>query len=241
MKKTISTLMLAIVSVVYAKEDDPAATPPPPPAAEAVVVRIYVTPVRGIMTETSQLTALPTHLHCPHALESGSIRLHRNQYTSPLRLKPGSPLLLKETSGEVYIREEIPADWDQVLAVLHPDEPGKNGRPRVDLYPADPEQVPKGWHTFRNALGAMVEIRFGESTHVLKDGESISLKPNADRERVFIREIGVERGRLYTGAVYRVEGRGSLHILSPRPDSGRRMRMLSLTGPLQAAPDVSSP
>ena len=215
----------------------PAPTPTPTPSPDPVEVRIFVQPLRGILTENSKIPRLPSTVHCVGALGNPAIQLYRGGYAKPVRLPAGAPLVLQLLEdgepGREIVRETFPREWEKVMVVLDPSPGGDGLRLRAEIFPAGQSRISAGWHTFTNRLETGVELRIGDQTHTLPAGESISVKATERRERIFIRETGTQRGRLYNGAIRRREDRGMLHLLSPHPGSARRIRVLSLGGPLE--------
>lgn len=234
MKTPLSLLLLGVLLPPLGAEDAPpaAATPAPTPGAE-VEIRLFVQPVRGILTENRQIAPLPPEVTADGALEPASLRLRYGQFTPPLRLPAGFPLVLREfrdgLPGPEIVREDLPGDETKWMGVVHPTIAREDGRLRVDLFPAGPEHIPVDGHTFINTMESELQLRIGERTQRLPGGESLSLKANARRERIYIEETDTPGGRRYSGSVTQQKGRGALHIISPRPGSARRIRVLSLS------------
>lgn len=205
---------------------------------ESVQIRIYTLPLRGILTDDSVLTGLPGRLLSEHSITPEICRLRRNSYTDTLHLVPGKSLRLVEKSPDedqniVYIDQELPKNSPVLVGLLNPEIQPDTQKPSLEVFPVSETESPAGYHTFLNGLPHVIEIKLENTTHNLTPGNSLSIKASDKRERIYIKELSENKGRIYTGAVYADESRGQLHIIRSHANSERRMDVISLSGPEQ--------
>jgi len=242
-------ILLSVTQIRAETQSSPTPVPLPsvPEAAPGTIrIRLFLPPIRGILAEDTSLTAFPAQVWLQTEDGPELMQLRRNGYTRSVTLStPGQVELFRVTAdgtkGKLYASAALPKDVDAGVALLAPDETDSEGRIPFQVYPLASIHSPAGWHSFLNHLEREVEIRLKDQTHHVPAGEQIALKLGEGRQRIFILESGGKHSRRYTGAIYPREQRGVLHVIKPRPDSTRRLEVVTLIGPLAPVSEENSP
>ncbi|GEM_PF-4119760 len=215
-------------------------------APGTIRVRFYIPPMRGILTEGSELPAFPPKVWVQTAQGATKLELRRNSYTQPVELETKEGVHLYRVTpdgmkGELYVESSLPEGADYGVALLDPARTTQDGIIPFKVFPLSSSRSPAGWHTFQNDLEREVEIRIQDQIHHLAAGERISLKLEDGRQRISLMESGGKHSRRYSGAVYPQQDRGVIHIILSQPNSTRRLQVLSLAGPRVALEDEVQP
>lgn len=199
-------------------------------------IRIFIPPIRGILTQESTLPSFPPKVWVDTLNGPQELRLSRNSYTQSITLARAKEFSLYRidgdgNKGELYCTATLPQDADSGVALLKPGQVTKAGSIPFTIFPLNPAHTPDGWHSFHNGLEREVELRIASQTLQIPSGERIAIKLDQGRQRVFLMEHGGKHSRRYTGAVYPQQNRGVLHVIEPQDGSTRRIKLTTLGGP----------
>lgn len=195
---------------------------------------VYVPPIRGILTEASQIPATPSHLLFTQADKVARVPIYRNGFSQPVELTAGVPVRISRPRlGEGYedlLTLEIPKTWGDLLMLLEPSGPAPFKDSAVKMVEISEAVLARKHIVFFNELDNPVELTLDERNHALDAGQRVSVAVEPGRHRIFLQEIDGTRGRRYTGAVFSHEDRGNLVLIAANAHSARRMEVMSLSG-----------
>jgi hypothetical protein len=224
-------------------------TPPPPPVHD-LMLSFYISPVRGILSEDTDLPGLEAvYLRDMHGVQQ--VPLARGTQTRPIRFTSDSPpvLFTAERAGEdeqgrprfrprTVAELSVPPDWDRALILLYPERRDEKGHwTAVPVW--NPEMtIPEGGVLFINSTPQTLVLEADGHSRTLESGRVLSMdsrRITSERYRLRIHGIdpnGTPRVLHSSMQRRRLEAGNILVLIAHSP---RRVRVLSLRD-LEAPP-----
>ncbi|MCC5846053.1 MAG: hypothetical protein JJU05_17530 [Verrucomicrobia bacterium] len=197
--------------------------------------RIYVPPVRGILTEDSQWAQVPSSVEVTTSEGTRSLRLSRNGYSRIFQVPPNGEVLVSRSeegsrTATPWIQLQLNQGVREALILVEPGTEDENGRVRAKVLDVSASLFESGNTAFHNFLENPVRLTFGEQETTIEPGSHQVLELEPGRMRIFLEEIDGSGGRRYTGAVHVREDSPTLVTIQPNPTSPRRLDVNTFSG-----------
>ncbi len=197
--------------------------------------RIFVPPVRGILTEDSQWAEIPSSVEVTTTDGVRTIRLSRNGYSPIFQVPPNGEVLVSRPSEDSrrsspWIRLQLKSGVQEALILVEPGSENEHGLVHANVLDVSAPLFEDGNVAFHNFLENPVRLTFGDQEIMLPPGTHHIVDLETGRMRIFLEEIDGSGGRRYTGAVHVRADSPTLVTIRPNATSPRRLDVSTFTG-----------
>lgn len=205
--------------------------------------RVYTWPLQGLVSETSDIAALPELFYLNKEDQPKRLRISRGSISQRHRYDGESPLRLVQKTGSVggedqfspFAQVRVQRNAEHTLLIFNPDQPRSNGGANVSVMHADPRRVPKGKATFYNTSSQIVLMNVDGRNFRIRSGRALIQEPE-ERGVAFSRMRVRLAARHPTREEMKMMFTGTLRIFDDRPnlflvqEYGDRMQVRSIRG-----------
>jgi hypothetical protein len=197
--------------------------------------RIFVPPIRGILTENSEWAEIPNTVYVTTTEGQQTLQLSRNGYSRIFRVPPNGEVLVTRTDtrrqqSAPWIRLQLQPGIHEALILVEPGTEDDAGQVQASVLDVSTDQFENTNVAFHNFLENPVRLTIsGEEVTLPANGRHL-MQIEDSRIRIFLEEIDGSGGRRYTGAVHIRNDAPTLVTIRPNQASGRRLDVNTFTG-----------